>query len=137
MAEYFSKGEKIECLSANVFSKKITPSVPQNHPKIGIALKYNCERDGSSEIIKELSPKKYKISEESHLDLNDKLKANSLYCLVKGIRPLPKTKIGGHSGRHSSQNIKTNDFTFSEITKPFLHIQKAIEKRTIKKIEEK
>jgi hypothetical protein len=129
VADYFFKGEKIECLSANVYSKKITPSVPQNHPKIGLSLKYNCERDGSAEIIKELSPKKAKINEASHLNLNDKLSANSLYCLVKGIKPITKTKIGGHTGRHSTQFMKTDDFTFSEISKPFLHIQNALEKR--------
>ncbi len=136
MAEYYLLGDKIECLAADVFSKKITPSMPQNHPKIGLSLKYSCERDGSIEIIKELIPKKALISDTSHLNLNDKLSANSFYCLVKGIRPISKSKIGGHTGRHSSQFIKTNDYTFSEISKPFLHIQNAIDKR-ISEIENK
>ncbi len=125
--EFYKKGEKIECQCSEIIAKKIVPSVPQRHPKIGLSLKYKCKRDGSAEIVKELKPKKFKIDKNSHLNLGDKLNANSFYAIVKDIKKIKTQKIGGHTGRHSSQKFNTKKFTFAEISKPYPHIIHSLE----------
>jgi len=129
VTNFFKQGNKIECLASEIIAKKIVPSVPQRHPKIGLTLKYSCKRDGSAEIKKELVPKEHKINEKSNLNLGDKLIANSFYVLVEGVKKITPEKLGGHTGRHSSQKFDTKKFTFAEISKPFEHIINAIENR--------
>lgn len=126
---YYELGEKIECQQSDIIAKKIIPSVPQNHPKIGLSIKYKCKRDGSAEIMKELEPKIPIVDEKSNLNINDKLQANELFFIVKNIKKLNPAKVGGHTGRHSSQVVKTKHYTYAEISKPFLHIQNAIDRK--------
>ncbi|MEA3494592.1 MAG: hypothetical protein U9R42_00995 [Bacteroidota bacterium] len=127
--EFYQEGDKFECQNSEIIAKRIIPSIPQNFPKIGLSLKYKCERDGTVEIKKELNPKKYKIDKKSHLNQGDKLSANHLFVIVKNIKRLKLKKVGGHSGRHNSQKMNTKDFTYAEISKPYFHIMNAIEKR--------
>ena len=130
MTKYYSTGDKIECEAAEIYSRKITPSVFQNHPIIGRHIKYVCDRNASVEIKRELNPKVAIINKFfSHLDLNDQLYSESLYCLIKGIKPLPISKKSNFSGRHSVQLMNSNVYTFSEISRPFANIQGAIDKR--------
>jgi len=130
---FYKQGDKIESQQSEIIAKHIIPSVPQRHPKIGLSLKYKCKRDGSIEITKELEPKEFLFDRNSNLNIGDKLEANSLYVIVKNVRKIKTQKIGGHTGRHSSQKMNTKDYTFAEITKPFSHIQNALENK--KKLE--
>lgn len=126
----YNSGDKIECEHSEVIAKDIKACVPQNHPKIGLSLKYKCKRDGTAEIKRELNPKKSLMEDEaSNLNIGDTLNANSFYVLVKNTRKIKPEKIGGHTGRHGSQKINTTDYTFAEITVPYSHIQNAIENR--------
>lgn len=131
---FYKAGDKIECEHSEVIAKDIKVSAPQKHPEIGLSLKYKCKRDGTAEITKELDPKEAIVDEKSNLNNGDKLNANSFYVLVKNIRKIKPSKIGGHTGRHSSQKMNTRNFTYAEITKPYAHIQNALESK--KKLEE-
>lgn len=126
---FYKQGDKIECQNSEVIAKKITPSVPQRHPKIGLSVKYKCKRDGSAEITKELDPKEFKVDKNSNLNLGDKLDANHLFIIVNNIKKIKPQKVGGHSGRHSSQKMNTKDFTYAEISKPYSHIENALENK--------
>ncbi len=130
---FYNAGDKIECEHSEVIAKNIIVSVPQQHPKIGLSLKYKCKRDGTVEIKKELEPKESIVDENSNLNNGDILNANSFYVIVGNIRKIKTKKISGHTGRHGSQKMKTRDFTYAEITKPYSHIQNALENK--KKIE--
>ncbi|MBZ9728265.1 hypothetical protein LB467_01070 [Salegentibacter sp. JZCK2] len=131
--ELYKEGDKIECNKSEVIAKKITPQSLQNHPKLGRVWKYKCDRDGSAEITEELDPKEALHSEESNLNLGDTLKSEKFYVLVKETRKLRPKKIGGHTGRHSSQELKIKKYTFGEIIKPFEHIINALQNREMLK----
>ncbi|MBA7556018.1 hypothetical protein ES705_48712 [subsurface metagenome] len=126
---FYNEGEKIECQHSEIIAKEIIPSAPYNHPTIGLSLKYKCNRNGSAEITKELEPKESRLSEDSNLNISDKLNAEKLYFIVEKIIRIKPKRISGHTGRHGSQKMNTKEYSFAEITKPFTHIKNALEKR--------
>lgn len=127
--DFYGAGDKIECQKSEVIAKYILASHTQNHPVIGLSVKYKCDRDGSAIITKELNPKEPILHKESNLNLGDKLRAKKFYIIVENIRRIKHKRISGHTGRHGSQKMNTKDYTFAEITKPFTGIQNALEKR--------
>jgi len=117
--ENFLERDSIECYGAEVKSKKNQPSVPQNHPKIGKCIKYECTRDGQAEIKKELSPKEHKINPLAKLNLGDLIKCKSFYALVEGFKPKRIEKIK-FSGQHNGNSFSTNsEYTYAEVTLAF------------------
>ncbi|MEO6302141.1 MAG: hypothetical protein ABIP51_03105 [Bacteroidia bacterium] len=107
-------------MSANIAAKKITPSSPQNHPIIGLCIKYLCSRDGFAEITKELNPKKAQINEHSKINIGDRVAANSFYVLVKGFKKKEIGFGGRFSGSHNCNCFTTHtEYTYAEIQVPY------------------
>ena len=113
MTELFAPNVSIECLSAEVITRKIASRTPTEIPGVGRCIKYNCNRDSSAEIKKELEPKLARHRPASSLNFGDLVKGRDIMFFYQGIRPLKPTVIGGHSGRHKAQALNTRSFTYA------------------------
>lgn len=127
--KFVQAGDQIECSKSEVISRRITPRALKKIPRIGKCWTYNCKRNSSAEIVKELDPKKTRYCENSHLDEGDILSSEDIVVTVENIRKIQAVKIGGQTATHSSQKMRTKDFTHAKITKPFMHIINSIENR--------
>lgn len=136
MKEYFQVPESIECVKAEIFARKFANGTLIKDEKLGRCIKYTCSRNGKATILKELEPKKALKKGSSHLNLGDSIHAERFNVLIKGIRRLKFNKIGGHTGRHKTQQAKTSSYTFAEISKSFVNVINSIEKRQNEKINE-
>ena len=112
----------IECIGAQIISRKIYRSSFMEIKSIGKCTTYKCKLNSEAEIIKELqNPKKPIHKEASMIDLGDMLECESLFFAVNTFRTL---KIGliNHTGRHKAQITKTDIYTFAEITRQMPNI---------------
>lgn len=125
MADYYKTGDCIECNSAEIIARKPVPSSFVKHPILGQLRKYTCERNSSAEIAQELNPKKSIYDPLSKLNMGDKIQAEKIIVYVANS-VIRFSVLGGHSGRHKSQYVKTKCFTYAKITFPFRHILNAL-----------
>ena len=127
--DFFKDGASIECERAEITTRKFCSPTLIKHPIIGRCIKIHCDRNSSAEIAKELTPKEYRISKASALNLGDTLKALKISVLLEGIRP-PKGKdfeLVNESGRHKAQKYVSQSYTHAVIVVPFSHIQHALD----------
>lgn len=111
----------IECLSADVISRKIMPSSYMEIDKIGKCRTYKCSRNSEAVILKELDPKQPYCNVNSSLSLNDKLEAEDIFLAINTTKAI-KVGLTNHSGRHKAQTFCTEHFTFAKISKQFPNI---------------
>jgi hypothetical protein len=121
----------IECLSAQVISRKIIPSSFLNIPTVGKCFTFKCSRNSEALIIKELIPKKAIYNKNSILCCDTKLECELLFIAVNIKKPYRLSKIN-HTGRHKAQTFTTKEYTFAKISKqihniPLLDPPKTIE----------
>lgn len=131
MSILYSKPASLYCAAAEVFSKKPTPTTAVNLNGIGICLRYRCERDSSVEIKKEVYPKECKHDPAANMDLGTTIRGEILDIWIKGIRRLNVEKVGGHTGRHSTNTINSKVDTYASLIQPFVHTENAINKRIL------
>jgi hypothetical protein len=120
--EYIYLGASIECDGAEIISRKINFGPLIRLPDLGVCHKYSCEINSESTIEKELSPKNPLFKETSHLDLGDKLKADSLVLYIRKIAQLKVQKIT-NTQSHRAQKANSNDYTYGEITGLFPNLK--------------
>ena len=120
--EYIYHGASIECNGAEIVSRKINFGSLINFPDIGLCRKYSCERNSESTIEKELNPKNPLFKKTSHLDLGDKLKADSIILYIKKSPQIKVHKIDA-TGRHNAQQANSDVYTYGEITEIFPNIK--------------
>jgi len=108
-------GASIECDAAGIGSRKITRESLVELPNVGRCIKYSCEINSECKIEKELNPKHPICKNTSHLDLGDKLKAQSIVVYVKGVTSL-KIEVERTTTSHRAGTASSRSFTFSEIT---------------------
>lgn len=126
----------IECLSAEIISRKILPSSFINIETIGRCFTYKCSRNSEALILKELDPKKPIHNEHSLLSINSKLECDDLFVVVNKSKPYKYSKIN-HSGRHKAQIFTTKEYTFAKISKQIHCIPQAIPPVEFKIVEHK
>jgi hypothetical protein len=111
----------MECLSAEVISRKIVPSSFLNINKYGKCFTYKCSRNSEAKILKELEPKVAIYNKYSHLCFGTILECDKLFVIVNKNKPYTADKIN-HSGRHKSQIFITKEFTIAKISQQFHNI---------------
>jgi len=121
-------GASIECEKCELISRKIVPSSPQMDDTLGRVIKYECSRNSSAEILKELNPKEFKYKISSNLDLGSKLQANGIYLLTTKLKRI-KPDIVNESGRHKASKSTIDGFTFAEIKYPLENVLNSINNR--------
>lgn len=129
--EYIYQGAEIECSVSDIISRNIIPGSIISIPNIGICRKYTCKRNSEAFIIKELYPKEAKISDGSHLELNDSLRSENLTIFINCSKTIDKEKCP-YSGRHNVQYMPTKYFTHAIITLQFTNIPKVQDIKQIK-----
>ncbi|MDR6302185.1 hypothetical protein [Mesonia maritima] len=135
MTKAVHDNSSIECLAAEIISRKIVPSSFVNIEPIGRCFSYKCYRNSEATIIKELQPKEPVHNEFSLLDINTKLECEDLFVLVNKKKPYKYSKIN-HTGRHKAQTFKTKEYTFAKISKQIHCIPNAIPPIKVKLINE-
>lgn len=123
----------IECLSAQVISRKITPSSYIEIDSVGRCFTYKCYRNSEALILLELSPLEAKYNENSRLNKGDKLECEQLFIAVNKNKPY-KPDLINHSSRHKAQIIKTKEYTMAKISKRISNIPELIPPKSIKKV---
>lgn len=126
----------IECLSAEIISRKIVPSSYISIDNVGKCFTYKCSRNSEAVIKKELSPKEALHNEYSLLSIDDKLECCDLFVAVNKNKPYSYTKIN-HSGRHKAQTFTTKEYTFAKISRQVQCIPDLIPPASFKLIEKK
>ena len=111
----------IECISAEIISRKILPSSFIEIAPIGRCFTYKCTRNSQAKIRKELTPKKAIYNINSRLDIGDKLECENLFVAVNKNKPYTPDVIN-KSGRHKAQIFKTREYTMAKVTRQILNI---------------
>ncbi|WP_296687346.1 hypothetical protein [Flavobacterium sp.] len=111
----------IECASAIIISRKITPSSYMVINKIGKCRTFKCSRNSEAVILKELDPKEAYHNIHSCLDLNDKLESEDIFLAIN-CKKSPKIELINHTGRHKAQACNTSEYTFAKVSKQFPNI---------------
>jgi hypothetical protein len=114
----------IECESAEIISRRITPSSFVEYKKLGKCLTYNCKQNSEAKISKEVVPKDAVINDNSMLDLESKIECENMHVVVVRVKPY-KLNVINHTGRHKAQIMKTDVFTFAKITRQHQNIPPA------------
>ncbi len=135
MAKFVHNNSSIECISAEIISRKITPGNFISIKHIGRLFTYKCDRNSEAIIKKELNPKKAIYNFNSHLDLNTKLECDKLYLMVMCKQPYSKDVIN-HTHRHKAETITTDKFTFAKISQQLRNIPLLIPENELKLITE-
>lgn len=121
MAKYVHNNNSIECNSAEIISRKITPGNFVSIKHIGRLFTYKCDRNSEAIIKRELDPKKPIYNFNSHLDEGVKLECEKLYLMVLSKKPYSKDVIN-HTHRHKAETITTDNFTFAKISQQLKNI---------------
>jgi|688.fasta_scaffold193966_1 hypothetical protein len=120
----------IECLSADVISRKIMPSSYMDVKLIGKCRTYKCSRNSEAKILKELAPKKAYCNLNSALDLDDRIEAEDLFLAINSSKSV-KISLVNHSGRHKAQTFISEFYTFAKISKQFPNIAELRPQKTL------
>ncbi len=116
--EYVFEGASIECNSALISTRKIIKTSILNIPAIGVCKKYKCSRNSDVTILKELNPKTALINKNSFLNIEDKIKAETIIVITTDKKDIILKKTP-YTGRHKSQIGRTNNFTQGIISETF------------------
>lgn len=119
--------ESIECLSAEIVSRKFIWESIINHPDAGRCVKYKTDRNSWARNIRELDPKCAVISKESKLDLGDCLESDSLLILNGTLKKF-NLQLVNQTSTHKAQSITTNHYTYVQIIKPFSWVESQLSK---------
>lgn len=130
MAKFVHNNSAIECLSAEITSRKIQNSSYIKLAKIGRCFVYKCSRNSSAKIVKELSPKLPNYCNESNLNANDLLECDSLFVAIKKETPYVPDVIN-LTGRHKAQMFISKEYTFAKITKQIFNIPEKSPENTL------
>ena len=109
-------GLSIECISAEIISRKIIFSSYKQIKNVGNCLMYKCSMNSEAKISKELNPKKALHNDNSYLNLNDKLEAENMSVYVNMKKRLVFGLIN-HSASHKAQTTTTSNYTYAVITR--------------------
>lgn len=134
---YILNGASIECMDADLVSRKIVKSSIINIPGIGNCVKYICKRNSEAKILKALD-KSFADKRENKLpriEVGDQISGEDIYLLVNKIRPL-KIVVDNHTGRHKAQKSTTGCYTYAEISAQFHNINEIKDSRQFIMIEE-
>ncbi|QHS63255.1 hypothetical protein [Chitinophaga agri] len=123
-------GSSIECLGAEIHSRKFVPKIVVNIPNVGRCYKYSGDRNSDAVITKELHPKVPKYSTNSALSLSESIAGEGIFILVNSVKQL-LIKVSPYTHRHKAQYCSTNVFTYAEITKPFPNIGEIINSKLL------
>ncbi|MDA3779809.1 MAG: hypothetical protein PF487_06275 [Bacteroidales bacterium] len=118
--DYYQAGESIECLSAEIISKRFNNGILKKHPKNGKTyMYYKTDRSGTAEILEEIECDEPLLDENAHTDKGDKLNGDKLEIYVDSKRRLKPVHIGGHTAKHGARKFITKVFTFAKIIKRY------------------
>lgn len=119
--DYYQAGDSIECLSAEIISKRFSNGILKKHPENGKAyMYYKTDRSGTAEILEEIDTEKQeKVLKGSHTDKGDKLNGDKLEVYFDSKRRLKQKHIGSHTAKHGSRKILSKVFTLAKIIKRF------------------
>lgn len=129
--KYVHNNYTLECISAEIISRKIIPSSFIEIPNIGICFSYKCSLNSEAKIVKELKPKLSIVNEYSLLDIDSKLECDKLFVAIKKNKPYKLGKIN-FTGRHKAQTFTTDEFTFAKITLQIGNIPLLVPEKTVK-----
>ena len=132
MTKLVHNNSTIECLSAEIVSRKIMPGVFIDLPEVGKCFTYKCSLNSEATILKELQPRDAKINKHSGLIVDTKLECENLYVAVNAGKPVKFNKIN-FTGRHKAQTFNSKDFTFAKITQQMSNIKKLEPEKVIEK----
>ncbi|MGY5846010.1 hypothetical protein ACW6QP_01210 [Salegentibacter sp. HM20] len=126
----------IECLSAQIISRKIVPSSFIEIDSVGRCFTYKCYRNSEAVILSELTPLKPKYNKHSNLKEGDILECDQLFIAVNKNRPYTPDLIN-HTSRHKAQLMKTKEYTMAKISKRIFNIPELIPPKKINKVVKK
>ncbi|WMI66715.1 hypothetical protein RBH94_06010 [Aestuariibaculum sp. YM273] len=121
MSKEVFNNSTIECLSAEIISRKILPSSFLEIEHVGRCFTYKCSRNSEATVKKELDPKEPFYNEHSLLDLGSKLECENMFVAINKKKPYKYTKIN-HTGRHKAQTFTSKEYTFAKISKQLSNI---------------
>lgn len=123
MPTFHKQGESVECNSAEILSRKFVPGSAVKLDGINFYVRYECDRNSSAEILKEVNPKKAKFNLKSNLNCGDKISADAITFYYQGLKKI-SIALGGNArtGTHTGQIIITKTFTYAIIKIPYSHI---------------
>lgn len=135
-------GSTIECASAELIAKRLSPSSVVDLKNVGLCKTYRGDRNSWATILKELDPKDSIHRAFALLNKGDKIQGESMVAYVKGASTI-KREVIDHSGRHNAQRVITRTYTYAILTEPFPNLgtlsdpkQIALKERYIKLEEE-
>lgn len=128
--EYVFDGAQIEAAGTNILSRKIVASAAVDIPNVGKCMKYNCSRNSSACITKELEPKQPRFRTTSILNNQDSIKAKNMVVHILSKRPLKISKVPLTS-RHNSQATNTRCYTHAQISMPFHNLGELYDEKQI------
>lgn len=128
MAEFVGIGERVEGEKCEIYTRKEEHKGlredPITHKRMTV---YELSRNCSVEVTEKLDLSEedieYRKDNNVHLEIGDKLKAESITLYVDERRKLKVEVKEGQTGRHGGRLISTNKRTIGEIKYPFQNIQ--------------
>ncbi|HLF53529.1 hypothetical protein [Flavobacterium sp.] len=131
----FQDNTSIECLAADIVSRKIQPSSYMAIRNVGKCFVYKCYRNSEAVITKELDPKEPKHNTHSSLELHDKVEGENLVVAIETKRA-PKISLINHTGTHKAQACSTDNYTFAYISKQIPNMPQAVPPKVIEAVKE-
>lgn len=108
----------IECEEAKLTAKKTNTLLPIIHPILNQKVYRLKLRWGAKAIIiKELSPKEFRIDPDALLDLGSQISGKIIECI--STNPVNKLRVGEFSGRHRAQYSFASGYVYCNVFVPF------------------
>lgn len=121
MAEFYEVNDCIESEKCEVIARKVVPNALFVDPVLGRCMKYDFSRNATAKILQSVDPKVTKKHALANLNVDDLLKAESIYALVSSFKKL-KADVINESGRHKANYIIVPYFSFAQIKYPLMNV---------------
>lgn len=135
MTKLVYDNQSIECLSADVITRKVERSALVLIKNVGRCASWKCSRNSEAKIIKELNPKEAKYNKNSALNLNDRVEAENIILYINCMKNIT-SKLRNHSSSHKAQNYVTTEYTVAKITKQIPNIPQLVPPAQVVAIDE-
>lgn len=115
--EFINQGDTIEGKRLDIKTRKQTLQTSIEIKDIGRCFKYLCQKNVNASVAEELKEKVAKFADDSHLNLNDNIRGDSvdLYSLTR----LQFSKESNYSSKHGIQYSETKKYGCAQIRIPF------------------
>lgn len=131
MAEFFEINDEIEAARARIYTRRPDFKCPVNDPVLGRSMRYKTDRNSSALVYKVLSEeeKMNLKSSTSHIELDDKLRADAIEFLCVGTRKNSWDVSEGASSTHGGNFFDTKTRTYAFISTPFSNLRHVFERK--------